>query len=54
MSFKMVSGPSFEFMSFNQFLAKDCLNDFNQDLDANLNYDISSVEINYLSPCKID
>ena len=44
----MVAQPTFESLSFNPFLAKDYLNDSNQDHDINFYNDIFSIETSYL------
>ena len=44
----MTAEPTFEFLCFNLFLAKDS----NQDPDINFYNDIYSIEISYLLPCE--
>ena len=44
----MAADPTFESLCFNPFLAKDYLNDSNQDLDINFYYDIYSIETSYI------
>ena len=48
----MVAEPKFESLSFNNFFAKDYLNDSNQDSDVNFYNNISSIETSYLLPCE--
>ena len=48
----MTAEPTFESLCFNLFLAKDYLNDSNQDPDINFYNDIYSIEISYLLPCE--
>ena len=50
----MAPEPSFESMCINAFLAKNSLNDSNQNADVNFYNDTSSLETNYLSPSEID
>ena len=48
----MTAEPTFESLCFNLFLAKDYLNDSNQDPDINFYNDICSIEISYLLLCE--
>ena len=48
----MAAQPTFESLCFNPFLAKEYLNDSNQDPDLNFHNDIFSVETSYLLPCE--
>ena len=48
----MATEPTFESLCFNPFLAKDYLNDSNQDPDINFYNDIYSIETSYLLPCE--
>ena len=48
----MVAEPAFESLHLNPFLAKDYLNDSNQDPNINFYNDIYSVETSYLRPCE--
>ena len=48
----MAAQPTFESLCFNPFLAKEYLNDSNQDPDFNFYNDIFSIETSYLLPCE--
>ena len=48
----MAAKPTFESLCFNPFLAKEYLNDSNQDLDFNFYNDIFSIETSYLLSCE--
>ena len=48
----MAAEPTFESLCFNPFLAKDYLNDSNQDPDINFYNDIYSIETSYLLQCE--
>ena len=48
----MAAEPTFESLCFNPFLARDYLNDSNQDPDINFYNDIYSIESSYLLPCE--
>ena len=48
----MVAQPIFESLCLNPFLAKDYLNDSNQDPDIKFYNDIYYVETRYLLPCE--
>ena len=49
----MAAQPIFEFLCFSPFLAKDYLNDSNQDPDINFYNNIFSIETSYLLPCEV-
>ena len=48
----MAAQPTIESLCFNPFLAKDYLNDSNQDPDINFCNDIYSIETSYLLTCE--
>ena len=48
----MAAESTFESLCFNSFLAKDYLNDSNQDPDINFCNDIYSMKTSYLLPCE--
>ena len=50
--FKMAAEPTFKSLCFNSFLAKDYLNDSNQDPDTDFYNGIYSIEATFLLPCE--
>ena len=48
----MAAQPTFEFLCFNPFLAKDYLNDSNEDPVIDFCSDIYSIGTSYLLPCE--
>ena len=48
----MAAKPTFKSLCFNPFLAKDYLNDSNQDPDIDFYDDIYSIETSCLLPCE--
>ena len=48
----MAAQPTFESLCFNPFLAKDYLNDSNEDPVTDFCNDIYSIETSYLLPCE--
>ena len=48
----MAAQPTFESLCFNPFLAKDYLDDSNEDPVTDFCNDIYSIETSYLLPCE--